>query len=87
MAAGVPHFGGVSFKSVYRGVDAVYYGAESTMEYDFDVAPGVDPSVIRMHFPGAKRVSLDPSGDLLIDAGRRHPSDEEARGVPGDRRY
>lgn len=36
-------FGKVQYKDVYRGVDLVFYGNQRQLEYDFKVAPGVNP--------------------------------------------
>src|SRR5262249_2486600 len=51
---------------VYPGVDLVYYGGESGLEYDFVIAPGADPARVRLAFDGADRVDVDASGDLRI---------------------
>ncbi|MET0650394.1 MAG: SBBP repeat-containing protein, partial [Pyrinomonadaceae bacterium] len=56
------HYGGV-----YPGVDMVYYGRQRELEYDFIVAPGGDPGRIRLAFEGARRLSLDPDGDLVLE--------------------
>jgi hypothetical protein len=61
----VPHFGRVRYRAVYPGIDLVFYGKQSRLEYDFLVAPNADASKIRLQFDGAKRLSLD-NGDLLI---------------------
>lgn len=63
----VPHYGRVRYRSVYPGVDAVFYGRDQQLEYDFVVAPGSDPSVIAMQFDGVRRLHLDESGSLLLD--------------------
>ena len=63
---GVPHFAKVKYAQVYAGIDAVYYGNQRTLEYDFLVAPGADPSVIQMTFNGARKLSLDNKGDLVL---------------------
>ncbi len=63
---GVPHFAKVKYPQVYPGIDAVYYGQGRMLEYDFVVAPGADPRVIQMAFKGARRLSLDDNGDLVI---------------------
>ncbi len=63
---GVPHFAWVKYAQVYSGIDLVYYGQDQQLEYDFIVAPNVDPNVIRMNFSGAKSLTLDDNGDLLI---------------------
>jgi hypothetical protein len=64
---GIPQFRRIYEEGVYPGVNLVYYGTQGRLEYDFDVAPGVDPSVIRLSFSGADRVHLDPSGELVLD--------------------
>jgi hypothetical protein len=63
---GVPHFGALRYGDVYRGVDLVYYGNGRSLEYDFVVKPGADPSAIRMAFDGARSVALDQSGNLVV---------------------
>jgi hypothetical protein len=61
----VPAYARASYKGVYRGVDLVYYGTAGRLEYDFILAPGVDPAVIRLRFEGAEKVRIDENGDLL----------------------
>ncbi len=63
---GVPHYARVRANGVYEGVDVVYYGNERRLEYDFIVAPGVDPARIRLAYEGAKEVRLEESGDLTL---------------------
>ena len=63
----VRSFARVRYASVYRGIDMVYYGNQSQLEYDFVVAPGSDPRSIRMRFQGANRVRISDTGDLLVD--------------------
>ena len=59
----------VKYEEVYPGIDLVYYGNEAgALEYDFIVAPGVDPNQIALSIEGAEQVKLDPSGDLVIEA-------------------
>src|SRR5207247_11423778 len=65
--ANVPSFARVRYASVYPGIDIVYYGNRSQLEYDFVVAPGADPRVIRMRFGGASDVHLTAAGDLVVD--------------------
>ncbi len=63
---GVPHFTKVKYEQVYPGIDALYYGQGQMLEYDFLVAPGIDPNIIQMTFKGARKLSLDDKGDLVI---------------------
>lgn len=66
--AGIANYGRVRYRGVYPGIDAVYYGNQSQLEYDFVVAPGADPRAIRMKFSGADRVRVTPEGDLSVEA-------------------
>ncbi|MDY6851872.1 MAG: SBBP repeat-containing protein, partial [Thermodesulfobacteriota bacterium] len=65
--AGLPTYAGVWCKSVYPGVDLVYHGNQQRLEYDFVIAPGGDPSVIRLLFKGMDKMSLDPEGNLILE--------------------
>ena len=47
----VPTYAKVRYENVYPGIDLVYYGNQRQLEYDFVVAPGADPSTIRLAFP------------------------------------
>ena len=53
---------------MYPGVDLVYYGNQQQLDYDFVVAPGTDPGVIRMAFGGADSLTVDAAGDLVLRA-------------------
>lgn len=63
----VPNYARVQYRDVYPGIDLVYYGNQGQLEYDFVVAPGADPGVIRLSFEGAEKVRVDRSGDLMVD--------------------
>ncbi len=62
----VPNFSKVRYEAVYPGIDLIYYGKGRQLEYDFTVAPGMDPGLIKLAFEGAENLSLDEQGDLLI---------------------
>ena len=51
----IPNYGQVEEQNVYPGVDLVYYGNQQQLEYNFTVAPGADPGVIRLAFTGPSR--------------------------------
>ena len=63
----VEHFAKVEYKQVYPGIDMVYYGNQGNLEYDFVVAPGANPALIRMNFAGAKTLQLDERGNLVLN--------------------
>jgi hypothetical protein len=63
---GIPLYARVEQRGVYDGIDLAYYGSGGRLEYDFIVAAGADPSVIRVGFEGAESLALDPAGDLLL---------------------
>lgn len=66
---GVPTYGSVRYEQLYPGVDAVLYGNPGQLEYDFIVAPGASPDVIRLRFDGADRLTLDSDGNLVASVG------------------
>ena len=64
---GISSYGAVRYERIYRGVDLVFHGSdERQLEYDFIVDPGADPRVIRLHFEGANRLTIDAAGNLVI---------------------
>ena len=62
----IPHYSRVEYKSVYAGVDLVYYGNQGQLEYDFVVAPGADPRLVTLAFEGAREVHIDARGELVL---------------------
>ena len=62
----VPTYAKVKYHAVYPGVDLVYYGNQRQLEHDFIVAPGADPRLISLRLEGAKKLSLDLRGDLVL---------------------
>jgi len=64
-------FGRLRQSGVYPGINIVYYGQGQSLEYDFELAPGADPSRIRMRFEGADSISLGPKGEVILAIGNR----------------
>jgi len=62
----VPNYAGIAYQDVYAGIDLVYHGSGRQLEYDFIVAPGADPGVIRLVFHGANSLALDEQGNLVL---------------------
>jgi uncharacterized protein (TIGR03437 family) len=86
---GVPNFAALRYRAVYPGVDLLFHGADTGLEYDFTVAPGADPRAIRIRFRGAARVALE--GDRLVvrrgAAELRHGRPVVYQEAAGARRY
>jgi Beta-propeller repeat len=63
---GIPNFERVRYANVYRGIDMVYYGNQRTLEYDFVVNQGADPSAILLDFKSPSKAIVDESGDFVM---------------------
>ena len=71
----VSNYSKVRYENVYPGVDLVYYGNQQQLEYDFVVAPGIDPRTITLdvaaesavtHSRKSKPLRVSEDGDLLV---------------------
>lgn len=67
----VPVYGRLRRSGVYPGIDILYYGAGTRLEYDFEVAPGADPSRIRIKFEGSGTPRLNAAGDVVLGSGQQ----------------
>jgi hypothetical protein len=63
---GITSYARVRYSQVYPGIDLIYYGQQQQLEYDFHVAPGADPSLIRLSFKGPESIEVNPDGDLSL---------------------
>jgi hypothetical protein len=63
---GVPIYGEVVYRSVYPGIDLTYADRGAGLEYTFTLAPRADPRRIAVEVAGARRLRVDPSGDLRV---------------------
>lgn len=64
----IPQFARVRYENVYPGINLVFYGNQGHLEYDFQVAPGADPSRAELEFNGATAAS-QKDGSILIKHG------------------
>lgn len=64
-AGNVPGYEKIVYNDVFSGVDLHFYNHDYALKYDFIVAPGVDPSVIRLKYNGAESVALK-NGRVII---------------------
>jgi hypothetical protein len=63
---GLKTYAQLRYKNLYPGIDLVFYGKNGKLEYDFVVAPGADPSQIRLRFTGDQPPTLDELGNLTL---------------------
>ncbi len=63
----VPNYKAIVFNDVYAGIDLKYYGNGKQMEYDFIVSPGADPNQIMVQYDGAKSISVNDNGELVVE--------------------
>jgi len=73
------------FSRVYPGIDVVYYANGSQLEHDWLVAPGADPSRIRLSFPG-QHPFIDAAGDVVISQSLRLKKPDVYQLVGGEKR-
>ncbi len=74
----IANYSKVEYQNVYAGINLVYYGSslpspsgrgaggEGQLEYDYQLAPGADPSQIRFAVQGADSIALDAQGNLVL---------------------
>lgn len=65
-ARGVRAYPRALIRGLYPGVDAVVYSDGGSPRYDLLLAPGADPSAIRMRFEGESGISLTSEGELIV---------------------
>jgi hypothetical protein len=63
----IPNFARVQYRALYPGIDLVYYGNQSHVEYDFQIAAHSDAQKIRFAVFGAMP-KLAANGDLILDS-------------------
>jgi hypothetical protein len=62
----IANYSKVAVRGVYPGIDLIVYGNQRQLEYDLAVAPGADPTRIRVMFDGAESMQEQSNGDLVI---------------------
>lgn len=62
----IPTFSGVTYREVWPGIDAVYSGRSGRLKYTFVVKPGADPASIRLRWRGARGVSVNRRGQMVV---------------------
>src|SRR6476660_8040337 len=62
----IPVYARVRYRSLYPGIDLVFYGNNRELEYDLVVSPGSDPEQIRLGISGAENMRIDVDGNLVL---------------------
>jgi len=63
----ISSYGKVRYQAIWPGVDAVFYGTEGNVEFDFDVAVGADPNAIAFALNPEAKLSIQKDGSLLAE--------------------
>ena len=64
----VPTFRKIVYEEIYPRINLTYYGNRRDLEYDFELAPGADPSVIHLAFDSHVRSRISANGDLILQS-------------------
>jgi putative cell wall-binding protein len=62
--AGIKAASAIVYRNLWDGIDLQIDGMGGTLKYTYTVAPGADPSLIKLRYEGAE-VRLNDSGDLV----------------------
>ncbi|HEV8042956.1 MAG TPA: SBBP repeat-containing protein [Bryobacteraceae bacterium] len=60
----LPTYGRVVYHGIYRGIDLEFGFAGSRLKSEYAIAPGGDPSLIRLSYTGLGPPDIDAQGDL-----------------------
>lgn len=55
----------IGYAGPWPGIDLAYNGDDGRLESVYTVAPGADPSAIRLRYSGQQRLALDSQGNLI----------------------
>jgi hypothetical protein len=92
--AGLPTYSQIVYRELWEGIDLAYSGTGDGLKYEFRVAPGADPSHIRLAYRGAD-LRLNGAGRLEVstpyggfqDAAPVAYQEMDGRRVPVDVHY
>jgi hypothetical protein len=68
-ATGAATWRRIRYRDLWPGIDLAYSGGPGELKYEFTVAPGADPSRIRLGYRGAERTRLGAGGDVEVTTG------------------
>ncbi len=86
---GSPAFGCLEIREIYSGVSQRLMSQDGDLKTEFVLSPGTDPGIIRIRYPSAEAVTVEPDGALLItsrgDKWRESPPVSYQHGKQGKR--
>jgi hypothetical protein len=62
----IENYSRVRYKSLYPGVDLIFYGNPTRLEHDFIVAPGADYRSIGLQLSGSQKIRLENDGSASV---------------------
>ncbi len=62
----VPQFAKVEYPELYPGISLIFYGNDDSLEHDFVLQAGANPTQIAFRLSGAQAVELNAHGDLVV---------------------
>lgn len=75
----IPTYARVRYRSLYPGIDLVFYGNNRELEYDLVVAPGADPRQIKLAVAGADEIRINDAGNLVLKTSQGEVTQEKPR--------
>ena len=63
----VENYSQVRYKSLYPGVDLLFYGNQRMLEHDFIVQPGADYHAIALDISGSRKIRKNADGSVIIE--------------------
>jgi hypothetical protein len=63
----VENYSQVRYKSLYPGVDLLFYGNQRMLEHDFIVQPGADYRAIALDISGSRKIRKNADGSVIIE--------------------
>jgi uncharacterized protein (TIGR03437 family) len=63
---GAPCWSSIRYRNLYPGVDLMFYGQGSHLEYDVRVEPGGDPAQMAFSLDSSMRPNINAAGDLQL---------------------
>ncbi len=62
----VVHYRAVRLDGIYPGIDLLLYGSPAELEFDFVVAPGADPEIVKLGFDGITSMRAAGNGGYIL---------------------